>query len=147
MRRRGRSTNPNALCGTFGGMINAFPCFDGSVGTTVQPATRSQTRTTTHRCAPLFDLGGAYLPFSTIPGAVEAASGSYETPFAATVVLNFKHDKFAISPQFQFFEGGYYGDPLTGYGVNPATCAALTGTVSPAIHATSSAAREIRSMH
>jgi hypothetical protein len=62
---------------------------------------------------------------------VEAASGSYETPLAATFVLNFKHDKLAISPQFQWFEGGYYGDPLTGFGVDPSTCNALpSGTVS-----------------
>ena len=73
-------------------------------------------------------MNGAYLPFSTIPGVVEAASGSYETPFAATVVLNWKHDKFSISPQFQFFEGGYYGDPLTGVGFDPSSCNAVLGS-------------------
>ena len=113
------TSNPNAPCGTFGN-TNAIATELNGIA---NPYFNAPVR-------PLFDLGGAYIPFGTIPGAVEAAVSSYETPFAATFVLNFKHDKFAISPQFQFFEGGYYGDPLTGYGVNPATCGALAGSIS-----------------
>jgi hypothetical protein len=108
------SSNPNALCGQFGN-VNALATETNGVA---NPYFNAPIR-------PLFDLGGAYLPFSTIPGAVEASAFSYETPLAATFVLNFKHDKLAISPQFQYFAGGYYGDPLSGYGVNPATCNAL----------------------
>jgi hypothetical protein len=127
------SSNPNAPCGSSGGAATAFPCFDNTTGLGSAVCAGATDIANPYYNAParsLFDLNGAYLPFSTIPGAVEAAVGSYETPFAATLVLNFKHDKFAISPQFQFFEGGYYGDPLTGYGVNPATCGALAGTVA-----------------
>ncbi|HEY5094111.1 MAG TPA: TonB-dependent receptor, partial [Candidatus Eremiobacteraceae bacterium] len=97
------STNPNAPCGSFGGVNSVATELNG----VANPYYNAPAR-------PLFDLGGAYLPFTQIPGAVEAAVGSYETPLSATVVLNLKHDKWAISPQFQFFEGGYYGDPLTG---------------------------------
>ncbi len=112
------STNPNALCGTFGN-TNAIATEASGVA---NPYYNAPVR-------PLFDLNGNYVPFSTIPGAVEAASGSYETPVTATVVLNYKINRLAISPQFQYFEGGYYGDPLTGYGVDPGTCAALAGSV------------------
>jgi hypothetical protein len=124
------STNPSARCGTSGGLTNSFPCFVNQVGASGAACAVANAIANPYYNAPvrgLFDLSGAYLPFSTIPGVVEAASGSYETPFAATFVLNWKHDKFSISPQFQFFEGGYYGDPLTGYGFNPATCAPLAG--------------------
>jgi hypothetical protein len=124
------STNPNARCGAAGGLSTAFPCFVAGVGTSGAGCAVAGAVANPYYNAPvrgLFDLNGTYLPFSTIPGVVEAASGSYETPFTATFVLNFKHDKFSISPQFQFFEGGYYGDPLTGYGFNPATCAPLAG--------------------
>jgi hypothetical protein len=124
------STNPNARCGPFGGATNAFACFVAGVGTTGAGCGVAGAIANPYYNAPargLFDLGGAYLPFSTIPGGVEASAFSYETPFTASVVLNWKHDKFAISPQFQYFEGGYYGDPLTGWGVNPATCGALAG--------------------
>jgi hypothetical protein len=124
------SSNPNAPCGTFGGTTNAFACFDSTTGLGTNVCTGPTDIANPYYNAPsrgLFDLNGAYLPFGTIPGAIEAAVASYETPFAATLVLNWKHDKFAVSPQFQFFEGGYYGDPLTGHGVNPATCGALAG--------------------
>jgi hypothetical protein len=120
------SNSPNARCGSNGGTF-AFACFDSvtHVGATGAACAAPTEVANPYYNAPargLFDLNGAYLPFSTIPGVVEAAVGSYETPFTATVVLNWKHDKFAISPQFQFFEGGYYGDPLTGVGIDPSTC-------------------------
>jgi len=108
------SNNPSALCGTFGN-INAIPTETGVAAGIANPYYNAPAR-------PLLDLNGNYLPFSTIPGVVEAASGSYETPLAATFVLNYKINKLAISPQFQYFEGGYYGDPLTGNGVDPSTC-------------------------
>ncbi|HLJ83584.1 MAG TPA: TonB-dependent receptor, partial [Candidatus Eremiobacteraceae bacterium] len=113
------STNPNALCGTFGN-TNALATEASGVA---NPYFNAPVR-------PLFDLGGAYVPFSTIPGAVEASAFSYETPLAATVVLNFKANKLAISPQFQYFQGVPYGDPLTGWGVDPASCASLSGSVA-----------------
>ncbi|HKW44419.1 MAG TPA: TonB-dependent receptor [Candidatus Eremiobacteraceae bacterium] len=112
------SNSPSALCGTFGN-VNAIATEASGVA---NPYFNAPVR-------PLLDLNGSYLPFATIPGAVEAASGSYETPLTATVVLNFKANKLAISPQFQYFAGGYYGDPLTGVGVDPSTCGALTGGV------------------
>ena len=125
------SNNPNARCGSFGGQTSAFPCFDSTTGAGSNSCGLPTDIANPYFNAPvrgLFDLNGAYLPFSTIPGVVEAAVGSYETPFAATVVLNWKHDKLAISPQFQFFEGGYYGDPLTGNGFDPSSlCQALPG--------------------
>jgi hypothetical protein len=116
------STNPNSLCGVNGGVATAIP---------TELATGIANPYYNAPARPLLDLNGAYIPFSTIPGVVEAASGSYETPLAMTFVLNYKINKLAISPQFQYFEGGYYGDPLTGNGVDPSTCtAALGGTVA-----------------
>ncbi|HYK54286.1 MAG TPA: TonB-dependent receptor [Candidatus Eremiobacteraceae bacterium] len=115
------SNNPNSLCGSFGG-ANAVATESGTG--IANPYFNAPAQ-------PLFDLTGNYVPFSTIPGGIEVASGSYETPVAATLVLNFKHDKWAFTPQFQYFEGGYYGDPLTGFGINPASCtAALGGSVT-----------------
>ena len=108
------STNPNALCGTFGN-VNALATESSGVA---NPYFNAPAQ-------PLLDLTGNYVPFSTIPGGVEVATGSYETPVAATLVLNYKHDKWSFTPQFQYFEGGYYGDPLTGFGVNPSACSGL----------------------
>ena len=122
------SNNPNSLCGTFGG-ANAVACFNPTSGTPDPTCAAGDVANPYFNAPaqPLFDLTGNYVPFSTIPGVIEAASGSYETPTAATLILNFKHDKWAITPQLQFFGGGYYGDPLTGSGIDPTSC---TGTLA-----------------
>ncbi|HET9342508.1 MAG TPA: carboxypeptidase regulatory-like domain-containing protein [Candidatus Eremiobacteraceae bacterium] len=114
------SNNPNSLCGTFGG-ANAIATEGSGIA---NPYFNAPAQ-------PLFDLTGNYVPFSTIPGLIETASGSYETPTAAALILNFKHDKWAITPQLQFFGGGYYGSPLNAYGVDPSGCgSALGGSVA-----------------
>ena len=114
------SNNPNSLCGTFGNS-NAVATINGIANPYFNAPAQG-----------LFDLNGNYTPFQTIPGGIEASADGYEFPVAAAFVLNYKHDKFAVTPQFQIFEGGYYGDPLTGYGINPSTCSQLnnSGSVS-----------------
>ncbi|HEY7980377.1 MAG TPA: TonB-dependent receptor [Candidatus Eremiobacteraceae bacterium] len=110
------SNSPGALCGTFGNG-NALATEKNGVA---NPYYDAPVR-------PLLDLNGSYAPFNTLPGGVEASDASYETPVTATVVLNYKVNKLSISPQFQYFEGVPYGDPLTGWGVDPSTCSALAG--------------------
>ena len=50
---------------------------------------------------------------------------------SATLVLNYKHDKFAITPSFQFQGGNRYGAPETSPGIDPASagCTHLVGTL------------------
>jgi hypothetical protein len=76
---------------------------------------------------PLFDIHAKYKPFDTIPGSLQAGSNSYLTPYVATLILNYKHDKWAIAPNVQFFSGNYYGAPLVSSGIDPALgCSPLT---------------------
>ncbi len=110
------STNPNSLCGTFGG-ANAVATESNGVANPYFNA----------KAQPLFDLTGNYAPFSTIPNTVEASDASYENPVTATLVLNYKHDKWSFTPQLQYFQGVAYGDPLTGFGVDPSACGGITG--------------------
>jgi hypothetical protein len=107
------NTSTTSLCGVFGG-TNAVPTEPSGIANPYYNAP-AQGR---------IDPNGTYVPFGTVPGGVEAASGSYEIPQAATIVLNYKHDRWSISPQFQLFQGATYGDPLSGFGVDPASCAA-----------------------
>jgi Carboxypeptidase regulatory-like domain len=115
------NTSTTSLCGTFGGS-NAVATYASGVANPYYNAP-AQGR---------LNPSGDYIPFSTIPGGIEAGSGSYEVPHSGALVLNFKHDRWAISPQFQFFAGSYYGDPLSGYGVNPADCTELNASGSVA---------------
>ena len=112
------NTSTTSLCGTFGG-TNAISTELSGVANPYFNAPAQAT----------LDPGASYVPFSTIPGGIEAASGSYEIPNDIALVLNYKANKWAISPQFQLFSGELYGDPLSGYGVDPSTCATLAGSV------------------
>jgi hypothetical protein len=67
--------------------------------------------------------------YDIIPAGIGSAADAYGVPYVATLLLNYKHDKFAITPSFQFSAGGKYGAPETTPGVDPAAgCTALPGT-------------------
>jgi hypothetical protein len=53
-----------------------------------------------------------------------AALGSYISPEVASVIVNYRHDKFAVTPSISFQTGGYYGSPLDINGYDPRACAA-----------------------
>jgi hypothetical protein len=108
----------------------ASPCF--TTTGVADPACAATSIANPYYNAPaqgLLSLSASYIPFSTIPGGLNAATQSYITPSNATLVLNYKHDKWAVSPSFQWFQGGFYGDPLQTPGIDPTTCAA--GLASP----------------
>ncbi|MBV8643686.1 MAG: TonB-dependent receptor, partial [Candidatus Eremiobacteraeota bacterium] len=79
----------------------------------------------------LLDPTARYAPYDLFPGPVGGAADSFAVPYAAVLVLNYKHDKLAITPNFQFQGGGRYGSPESMIGVDPASgCAALTGSTT-----------------
>jgi Carboxypeptidase regulatory-like domain/TonB dependent receptor/TonB-dependent Receptor Plug Domain len=98
-----------AACYTTGGVPDAS-CAAGDIA---NPYWNAPVR-------PLFDPNAQYVPFDIIPGGFNASVSSFEVPNVATLILNFKHDKLAITPAFQYHSGGYYGAPLQSPGVNPA---------------------------
>ena len=48
--------------------------------------------------------------------------GSYISPIVSSLILNYRHDKLAITPSFSFQNGGYYGSPLDINGLDPRAC-------------------------
>jgi len=48
--------------------------------------------------------------------------GYFDTPWNATVLLNYRKNKFAITPSLQLQEGTSYGGPLDTNGVDPRGC-------------------------
>ena len=120
----------NSRCGSLSAASPfASPCFfqaapDGTPGAP-DPACLAGSIANPYYNAPvqgLFSGNDSYNPFSTIPGGLNAANVSYITPSNASLVLNYKHDKWAISPSFQYFQGSFYGAPLSTPGINPTTC-------------------------
>jgi hypothetical protein len=72
---------------------------------------------------PLLSTGGWYNPFSTaVAPSLNGAVSSYISPNVASLILNYRHDKVAITPSFSFQSGGFYGSPLDTNGLDPRAC-------------------------
>ncbi len=71
-----------------------------------------------------------FVPYDIFPGGIGSSYDSYNVPYTATFILNYKHDKFAITPSFQFQAGNRYGAPETMPGIAPDTCTGTLGAVA-----------------
>ncbi|MBV8148273.1 MAG: TonB-dependent receptor, partial [Candidatus Eremiobacteraeota bacterium] len=114
----GATTNGQtaAACYTTGGAPDAT-CAAGDIA---NPYWNDQPRGT-------LNPNGHYLPYSTLPGAIGTGVNAYNYPYVATLILNYKHDKFAFTPSFQFVAGNRYGAPEVWPGIDPAAgCSPLT---------------------
>lgn len=71
--------------------------------------------------APLFDTGAWYTPYDVIPSPFNAANG-YEVPDVASLILNYRHGPFAVTPSIHYNDGSNYGSPLVWPGYVPQSC-------------------------
>jgi hypothetical protein len=80
----------------------------------------------------LFSAGEDFIPYNQLPGTgVSSVASSYIIPHTLTLVLNYRHSKFAITPSFQLEAGGKYGSPVQGQGIDPASgCGTLAGAIA-----------------
>ncbi|MGA8474255.1 MAG: TonB-dependent receptor [Candidatus Cybelea sp.] len=58
--------------------------------------------------------------YDTFPGSLGLAAQGFGSPYVGTLVLNYKHQRFAITPSLQFQGGSKYGIPITEAGIDPA---------------------------
>jgi hypothetical protein len=70
---------------------------------------------------PLFDTNAWYTPYDVIPSAFNAANG-YEVPDVASLIVNYRHGKFAVTPSLHYEDGSNYGSPLVWPGYVPQSC-------------------------
>ncbi len=130
---KGCATGGNpVLCGTTSTGVAAAPCYTPAGvpdpacggGSIANPYYNQPLQ-------PLLDRNGEYTPYDILPAAFQGANG-YETPDVATLVLNYKHKKFAFTPSMTYSSGSFYGSPLVEPGYDPLTCAANVGTSTAA---------------
>lgn len=131
-------TNPN--CGATSTGVAANACYTPA-GTPVAPVS---IHGTTIVCphgdidnpywfAPIQSQINVHSQFATydlFPGstAFPGAYGAFNAPYVASMVVNYKHDKYAITPSLQFLGGERYGYPLSSVGIDPAAgCDPLAG--------------------
>lgn len=48
--------------------------------------------------------------------------GSYISPYVSALIVNWKHNKLAVTPSFNFQTGGFYGSPVDVEGLDPRAC-------------------------
>ncbi|MBV8331286.1 MAG: TonB-dependent receptor, partial [Candidatus Eremiobacteraeota bacterium] len=69
------------------------------------------------------DPNGWYNPYTTaIAPNLNGAIDSYISPAVASLIVNYRRDKLAVTPTVQFQAGGFYGSPLDVNGYDPRTC-------------------------
>jgi hypothetical protein len=78
---------------------------------------------------PLIDTTAWYAPGGTGLSPTNNISTFYfDAPLVGSLILNYKHDRFAITPSFQISEGSSYGGPFDVTGMDPRACAANSAT-------------------
>jgi hypothetical protein len=80
----------------------------------------------------LYSANAGVIPYNQLPGTgPSSVASSYIIPYVTTLVLNYRHNKWAVTPLIQFEAGGKYGSPVSSIGVDPASgCGVLAGSVS-----------------
>jgi carboxypeptidase family protein/TonB-dependent receptor-like protein len=128
------ATNPTASnCGPTSSGAPAAACYTS--GGTPDPSCAAGDIANPYWLAPaqpLLNETANYPVYSLIPNGFEQSVGSNDVPHVLTVVLNYKHDKWAFTPIVAFHSGNAYGAPLLTSGIDPAAggCAALGGSTS-----------------
>ncbi len=64
--------------------------------------TTSPIPTGIHRSFRCSIPAASYLPFGVFPGPVGSGVNAFNFPYVATLLLNYKHDRFTVTPSFQF---------------------------------------------
>ncbi len=108
------SNESAAACGSGLYAANGAASFTNGAATIPNPYFNSTPQ-------PLMDPNGWYLPYDVIPSAF-ASANSYAVPNVASLVINYRHKKFAVTPSLTFNSGSYYGSPLSVPGYVPQAC-------------------------
>jgi hypothetical protein len=79
----------------------------------------------------LLDPKGNYPTFDTFPGGITSTASTYGAPYIATLLLQYKHGPFTVTPSLQFLAGQRYGIPENTPGIAPdLITAVLPGTAA-----------------
>jgi hypothetical protein len=120
------SENPSSMCGIYGNSNASPSSLNPASGTTVaNPYYNAPAR-------PLLDPFGSYPTYDVVPTGLQLSTASYGVPDYATLVLNYKHDKWSVTPLFQLISGSRYGAPEQQIGVDPTSCQPLNTSGSVA---------------
>jgi hypothetical protein len=126
----GKSQYGQPLCGSTSTGVAAGACYNaagapvpcGTPGSIANPYWNAPGQS-------LINPAQNFPTYSIFPGGIGSSAAAFGSPYVATLLLNYKHDKFSITPSFQFQGGGKYGYPQSTPGIDPAAggCIPLGG--------------------
>ncbi len=119
--------NPtNAICGTTTSGVAAAPCYSPT-GTGEACSAPKAVVNPYYNSAPqqLFDPNGEYMPYDAIPDQPFLGGNGFGAPEVGTLLLNYKKNRYTITPSLTFTSGSDYGSPLSTEGLDPATGGSL----------------------
>ncbi len=76
---------------------------------------------------PLFDRNGEYTTYDEIPQPFTGENG-YETPNVASLIVNYRIKRLALTPSLTYSSGAKYGSPLAYPGYVPNACQVKAGS-------------------
>jgi Carboxypeptidase regulatory-like domain/TonB dependent receptor/TonB-dependent Receptor Plug Domain len=124
------------LCGSTNSGVAAAPCYTPTTATGGgQPVYTGCTKSDVgnpywNSPQGQIDPGSEFPTYDIFPGGIGSSADAYGAPYVATLLLNYKHDKFAVTPSLQFEGGGKYGTPQTNAGIDPASCSGVLAGVN-----------------
>ena len=130
----GKVSQGISICGSTSNGVIAAPCYSPQTSATPgQPVacTVAGAVANPYYNAPvqaLINTGQDFPTYSIFPAGIGSSASAYGAPYVATLVLNYKHDRWAVTPSVQFQGGTRYGAPETTPGIDPTSCNALPGT-------------------
>ncbi|HTW83780.1 MAG TPA: TonB-dependent receptor [Candidatus Sulfotelmatobacter sp.] len=112
----------------------AYPCYLAGVGVAAGAGGACPTGSVANPywnspVQSLINDNADFPTFDIFPGGIGSSYDAYGAPYVATLMVQYKHNRLALTPAMQFVGGERYGAPLTESGVAPDTCTgALPGT-------------------
>ena len=125
------------LCGTAvngaGAKVAAAPCYT-TAGVAVTTGCTAADVGNPYWNSPQgqIDPNSQFATYPIFPGGVGSSGAAFGVPYAASLLLNYRHARFAITPTLQFSGGGKYGYPQSMPGIDPAACSAVLPGVAGA---------------
>ena len=111
--------------------VAAAPCY--TTGGAADPACAAGSVANPYWNSPaqgLLETNGRYPTFDYFPAGIGSYVQGFGAPYTGTLLVQYKHDRLAVTPALQFFGGQRYGAPATSYGVAPDTCKAVIGSTA-----------------
>lgn len=120
------ASSPNWIaCGSGRYAGNAQAVFKNACGAGCNVRNPYYCPTTSASCPYSFqsilNINASYPPYDVIPSPFNAANG-FDVPDVATLVVNYRHGKLALTPSLHYLSGSQYGSPLVWPGYVPQSC-------------------------